>query len=225
MPQGAQAAASRAAGGMGQPVAGSTALVAFAASGIDLETQMLRLRGMMDAMALAVELYFDPAGDAAIRDAWEALDRQGVVSLGKLDPHTAPHVSLAAVDDLDIDRAAVALAALRPTPLELRLGHMGSFWTPSEDLIAFIGVSPNDRLLELKRDAVTILDTLGYTCWDVYRPSRWVPHCTLTMAIPATAVARVATVAPRGLEVAVTSAGIYDVTTGRTTPITSATTA
>lgn len=49
-----------------------------------------RLRGMMEAMALAVELYFDPDSDAAIRRAWKALDRQGVVSLGKLDPRPHP---------------------------------------------------------------------------------------------------------------------------------------
>ena len=135
-------------------------------------------------MGYAVELYFDPALEAASRELRRRLTDAGVASaLDGLGDR--PHVSLAVLHDVDV-AAAVALLdefARATPPFPVSLASLGVF--PSGEGVVFLGPVMTETLWGVHRDFHRRLAGLRARPSDLYRPDRWVAHSTLAINVPA----------------------------------------
>jgi 2'-5' RNA ligase len=167
----------------------------------------------------ALELYLDTDATRRIRALWDALEAEGVQSLRSLlEQRHRPHVSLAVAPELDSARVAEALAGTTvAVPLRLSFQHAGQF----VGRVLWLGPAPTGELLAHQRAVYDRLVGAGVPVADVYRPDRWVPHCTLSMRVPnalmAIAVRRCLEVLP--IEATVTAAAVADHARGIARPL------
>lgn len=138
------------------------------------------------SVALAVELYVDPAADGVIRSVWAELELAGVPSLATASHgRHHPHVSLAVTDGLDIARLTADLGAtvrLSP-PVPLTMVSVGVFPRPGGTNVVFLGVATCPALLAAQCAAVEAVRAAGGTVWADYLVGHWVAHCTLAMPV------------------------------------------
>jgi 2'-5' RNA ligase len=129
-------------------------------------------------MPYAVELYLDPAADAAVRRLWADLAADGVSAVMHEGPYR-PHVSLAVMGTADLEalNAALASFAAGMSPLALGLSSIGVF--PSAEGVVFLGVVVTEALLRVHTTVHALATRTAGELWDYYTPGRWVPHCTV----------------------------------------------
>lgn len=133
-------------------------------------------------MPFAVELLFDEALEAAVRDIWIALHGAGVASA--LQAPSAPHISLVGGETSDLTDLSTLTHewSCRVETIEITLSHLGRF--PATE-VTFLGVTPHRHLLDMHRDFHnSVMVPPAHEPWDYYRPSVWVPHCTLAQPMP-----------------------------------------
>lgn len=142
----------------------------------------------------AVELLFDPEAEAAVLEVWREI-RSRTGSSVLFDLASRPHVTLAVHDERDapqLDRAVRAFAA-PATPVVL--GSAGTF--PGDEGVAFLAPVVTREILGL------------HSRWhaespgshDLYRPGRWVPHCTVGILLQGPALSEALEIARRALPV------------------------
>ena len=92
----------------------------------------------------AAELFFDPAGEARLREIWARIQAAGVPSRLLTWGHM-PHVSLAVCDELDAAQFAEELArfAAEERPLGLSLVSVSTFATAEG--VLFLGAVKSAR--------------------------------------------------------------------------------
>ncbi|GAA0482156.1 2'-5' RNA ligase [Paractinoplanes deccanensis] len=133
-------------------------------------------------MVAAIELYLDVDATRRIRTLWRALEEEGVPTLASLlnDKHR-PHVSLAAARTLPPEEVVAALSDMVVArPLPVRLDFVGQF----VGRVLWLGVTPTVELLSHHREVHDRLARAGVETWELYRPGKWVPHCTVSMRVP-----------------------------------------
>lgn len=168
-------------------------------------------------MAFALEMYFDAAADAAVRRIWASLESRGVASAGSGPVVNArPHISLCVFDSAPMDAVEriVSTQASQLQGLSIVLSSLG-FFTTAES-VAFLGITPTERLLRVQRAVATEVLPIAVGYWDYYRPDSLVPHCTLASNVCDFA-ATVDAVATTALPVTatVTSVGAIEVPSGK----------
>ena len=133
-------------------------------------------------MVAAIELFLDVDATRRIRTLWQALEAEGVPTLATLlEQKHRPHVSLAVARTLPPADVVSALDGLRvAVPLELGLDFVGQF----VGRVLWLGVTPTAELLAHHAAVQERLSAAGVEPWDLYRPGRWVPHCTVSMRVP-----------------------------------------
>ena len=133
-------------------------------------------------MVAALELYLDVDATRRVRTLWRALEAEGIPTLASLlqEKHR-PHVSLAAARSLAPAAVADALSGLPVgRGLTLDLDFVGQF----VGRVLWLGVTPTAALLDHHREVHERLEAAGVEVWELYRPGRWVPHCTVSMRVP-----------------------------------------
>jgi 2'-5' RNA ligase superfamily protein len=130
----------------------------------------------------ALECYLDRESTRRIRALWDALEAAGIPSLRDLTHRRhVPHVSLAVADQLDPAAVASALAGLpAAVPLRLEFSYAGQF----VGRVLWLGPAPGSELLAHHATVHSRLVAAGIETDDLYRPGRWVPHCTMSMRVP-----------------------------------------
>jgi 2'-5' RNA ligase len=132
-------------------------------------------------MTIAIQLFFDEAGEARIRDLWSRLEQAGVPRLARFaTPEYRPHLALGVVtaDDLGDVLPDLRSATADALDLELTLTGFGFFVDPGRTL-AFLTVIPSTELLAVHRDLAEALGKAGLEGRPHYAPGGWTPHCTL----------------------------------------------
>jgi hypothetical protein len=175
----------------------------------------------------AVALYFDEAGEAAVRRLWSAIEEVGIPSLATVGHgRHVPHLTLKVSDEIDVDAARGALAQAASTfrAPQVTLGFVGVFaGRPDADAqVVVAGAVLSDELLGLHALARKAVSAMSSPTWDHYLPSHWVPHCTLAMPVRRRQVGpAIEAVLAAGIPLTVRSAGIAvaDVATGDITEI------
>lgn len=130
-------------------------------------------------MGFAVELYFDPDSDLAVRRIWSAIaDGFGLSTM--LTNGGRPHVSLAVYsDDFDHRSFTRELSAFSKSlaPFRFDLGSVGTF--PTNEGVVFLAPVVTSELLAVHERFHTTFAT--YRGWSSthYLPGNWVPHCTV----------------------------------------------
>jgi 2'-5' RNA ligase len=167
-------------------------------------------------MPVAVEMYFDSEADRRVRGIWAALDQRAVHSAGSAGVRGArPHVSLAVFDDGDPTQVERVLTEHRELyrGLTLPLASLGFFAT--DEAVAFLGVTPSQRLLEAHRATAVPLRDVVDGFWPYYEPDALVPHCTLASFVSdLSTVADVCAGAQLPILASVTSVGVVRVPSG-----------
>jgi 2'-5' RNA ligase len=131
-------------------------------------------------MAFALEMYFDAAAAATVRRIWALLESRGVASAGSgpfVDAR--PHISLCVFDSAPMDAVEriVSTRASQLQNLSVVLSSLGFFMTAES--VAFLGVTPTERLLRVQRAVAAEVLPIAVGYWNYYRPDAFVPHCTL----------------------------------------------
>ncbi len=171
-------------------------------------------------MALALELGLNADADGAVRALWEALEQASVPSLATHRPAIRPHVTLAVSDDASALRRAGPHLRRRIDPVEVQLVGPGLFGSLPPILHQIVGAT--EELLSMHRAVVAALGEAGVELWPHYEPAAWVPHCTLSMGVPAELLGdavRACLAAPLPLDATLSAPMLTDSETGDTAPL------
>lgn len=142
----------------------------------------------------AVELLFDPEAEGAVFDVWRAIrDRTGSSVL--FDLAGRPHVTLAVHGERDAPQLDRAVRAFAAPPLPFDLASAGTF--PGDEGVAFLAPVVTEALLGLH--ARWHAGSPG--SHEVYRPGRWVPHCTVGILLEGPARSEALEIARRALPI------------------------
>ncbi len=171
-------------------------------------------------MALALEMGLDPEADRAIRDLWSLLEQVGVPSLAGHLPGIRPHLSLAVTDDADGLREHAPGLALHGVETEIEMAAVSLF--AGDPPVLVLAVAPAPELVALHARVSAALAAAGVDVWQHYRPGIWLPHCTLSMGVPAEVLAgalAACLASPLPVRARLRAAAVTDSVTGATTPL------
>jgi 2'-5' RNA ligase len=134
-------------------------------------------------MPYAIELYFDPETELALRNFRTALARGGIRPV--LDEMgDRPHISLALIaDDLDESKMAAALRGFAETfrSFPIALKSVDSF--PGGEGIMFLAPSIVATLLAVHAAIHQILIGERLKSHEHYLRENWIPHCTIAQGV------------------------------------------
>ncbi|MCK2237796.1 MULTISPECIES: 2'-5' RNA ligase family protein [unclassified Crossiella] len=167
-------------------------------------------------MADALEMFFDPEADTAVRGLWRRLEQAGAPSLATLTHRRhQPHISLAVAAQIPAKaraelRADLALLAMPG----LWLHNVGAFAT-SENVLMLAAVV-DAELLAVHSAVHDVLAGRVKHPSAYYLPGSWVPHCTLAQGVTgAELAAGFAAVHPyEPIRASVAAIGVVDTRTG-----------
>ena len=145
-------------------------------------------------MHLVVELFFDPATEAAVSATQRTLAEE--TALEPLADGARPHISITVYGELDVvgfRTALAAFAAERPA-LGVSLESWGVFSGP--ECVVFLAPVVTQDLLALHDSFQEQFATFGASR-PYYRVGNWVPHCTLAAGFAADLLPTVAWVCHR----------------------------
>jgi 2'-5' RNA ligase len=170
-------------------------------------------------MTFALEMFFDPAADTAVRQTWTQLEQAGISSLVTTSHRRHhPHITLAVAEQLAISSST--LDAIRELPgTELTLSMLGVF--PGEQAVLFLGATATAGLLSAHAAIHATIEQASDGMWELYRPGQWVPHCTLAMRLNAselrTAITRLHPCS--AIHARIAHINLVEVETGQITPL------
>jgi 2'-5' RNA ligase len=129
------------------------------------------------AMGHAVELLFEPAAEAEIKDVWARLEAAGVPSLAsRTHRRHRPHISLTVAERIDTDQLQGASDSLSATHLDVTLYAPAVFPRPG---VLYLSVIPTLPLLRVHEEVQAALTDSMLAPRDGYSVGGWMPHCTL----------------------------------------------
>jgi uncharacterized protein len=162
----------------------------------------------------------DPAADLAVRGLWSQLQRLGVPTLESHQPGIRPHLSLVVADDADGLREYGPRLALGGVETRVEVSAVSLF--PADPPVLVLAVAPASELVTLHARVSGALAAAGVHVWPHYRPGTWLPHCTLSMGVPADALSEAVAAclaSPLPLRARLRDAVLTDSVTGATTPL------
>jgi 2'-5' RNA ligase len=173
----------------------------------------------MDTMAHALELLFDPATEAEIRDVWARLEAARLPSLAtRSHRRHRPHVTLVVAERIEPAGLNGARHHLTATHLDITLYSPAVFQRSG---VLYLSVVPTMALLQLHQEAHAALRGSLVKPWYTYSPDTWVPHCTLAQDLDRAQLAHGIELlhGQRIIETHVTAAGLLDTKTGEVLPV------
>jgi 2'-5' RNA ligase len=134
-------------------------------------------------MAQSVELLFDPATEAALRDNWDRLADNGLPSSRHVrpDPDHRPHLTLYAADRIAAASDARLPELFGELDLTVRIGALMIFGPRRGQVILVRQVVASAELLALQQQTAGAChaDPRGQ-----FGAGRWSPHVTLARRMP-----------------------------------------
>ncbi len=173
----------------------------------------------MDAMAHALELFFDPTTEAAIKNLWAQLEAARLPSLAtRTHRRHRPHVTLVVADRIETSQLEDARDRLAAAHLDITLYSPAVF---QHSGVLYLSVVPTMALLRLHQEVHAALRDSLVAPWGTYSVDAWVPHCTLAQGLDRDQLARGIEVLheQRIIETHVTGAGLLDTKTGEVLPV------
>jgi 2'-5' RNA ligase len=131
-------------------------------------------------MPFGVMLYFDDQTEKTILNIWRTLADNNQSS-GMLGAGLRPHITLAIYEDLDCQPCENELVKItaKTASLPLQLTHLGIFTNPEP--VIFAAPLVTEELLAFHKDLQSRLANEGKNPNELYKPDKWVPHCTLSL--------------------------------------------
>jgi 2'-5' RNA ligase len=129
-------------------------------------------------MGYAVQLYFDAKLEASLTRTRAALTAAGVTpTLERLGDR--PHVSLAVLEDVPVQRCIAAVEKFAETQraFPASFAAFGAF--PTAQGVVYVSPTPTAELLEAQRRMHRLLSEFGAKVHEHYLPESWIPHSTV----------------------------------------------
>jgi 2'-5' RNA ligase len=132
-------------------------------------------------MPYAVEMYFDEASTARIREMWNRLAGIGLSAM--IDCGARPHVSLAVCEQIDLNAASAILddCSAGVPAFAISLASCGMF--PGAEYVVFLAPKVTARMLEWHARFHEMITVATGGMWAHYTPPQWMPHCTLATRV------------------------------------------
>ena len=133
-------------------------------------------------MPFAVECYFDPATEDAIRNIWRAL-ADAKINSRMIDVGARPHISLTVADGSVSTELINQLQAftVNRTKLQFQFGSLGIF--PNDLGVLFLAPRASVELANLHLKWCAAITHLRLAVWKYYSATDWTPHCTLAVGL------------------------------------------
>jgi 2'-5' RNA ligase len=134
----------------------------------------------VSASRFAILLELDDVASAAVRQITQRIATVAPESASAVAT-VAPHVTLAACRNLDVERFRPLLAELaaRTPVVATTLASLGVF--PG---VIFLAPAIAPALVELQLGTITRLQDLGAEVEPYWLRGQWVPHCTVATGVP-----------------------------------------
>lgn len=134
-------------------------------------------------MPFAVELFFDPDLDKAVRHLWQQVSKMAGVPNKMADTGNKPHISLAAFNDCKIEAVVGSLRELTSDTrsLDIDLSSIGTF--ASQEGVLFLAPMVTEALIKVHLDSQAKLKDLAQGMWPYYLPGKLAFHCTLNTGL------------------------------------------
>ncbi len=135
-------------------------------------------------MPYAVVFYLDPEKNRPIRKIIHELAQKNIAPYMQA-MSMQPHVTLAIYDDLECRTCESKISGLarKIHGFNLTFSFLGIF--QSENPVVFLGPTITQELLSIHFRLHELLKDAAMHPWDLYRPGKWVPHCSLAVEFPA----------------------------------------
>jgi 2'-5' RNA ligase len=136
-------------------------------------------------MPFAIELFFDPRCESRLRRLLSGLRQARLGGTVLIEDVKARfHITLAICDEVDETKMGRVLSeiASETSSLPVILSSLGFF--PSDQTVMFLAPVVVQELLDVHRMLTERVSEFSETPWKLYRPGRWVPHCTLALKLP-----------------------------------------
>ncbi|MGX1263312.1 2'-5' RNA ligase [Rossellomorea marisflavi] len=126
----------------------------------------------------AVVAVFNPELERAIIEVWDELKEKGISAYASKVKNRRPHITLGDVQQLDPVRFSEDFVHhyRDHPPIEIRLASIGSFIRTG---ILYYSPVLSDDLTALHRDFHKEFLPPDGNESSLYRPGRWIPHCTI----------------------------------------------
>ena len=131
-------------------------------------------------MPYGVMLYFDVQTEKTISNIWQSLAKHDLSS-SMLDAGIRPHLTLAIYEDLDCrpcENELVKITSNTPSP-SIMFSNLGLFTNPEP--VIFAAPLVTKELLDFHNELHLRLSGDGKAPWELYKPGKWVPHCSLAL--------------------------------------------
>lgn len=131
-------------------------------------------------MPYAVMLYFDTQIEQTIRKVWQTLAKDNLAS-SFLDSGIRPHITLAIYEELNCRPCENELVRItsETVSMAIQFTHLGIFTTPEP--VVFAAPLSTREILDFHENLHANLASESKNSWDLYKPGKWVPHCTLAL--------------------------------------------
>jgi 2'-5' RNA ligase len=131
-------------------------------------------------MPFAVMLFFDIQTEKMIVKIWQTLARNNLV-LDILDAGIRPHITLAIYEELNCRPCENELAKItsKTSSIAMQFTHLGLFTNPEP--VVFASPVSTSEFLDFHKNIHVSLASEAKNSWDLYKPGKWVPHCTLAL--------------------------------------------
>jgi hypothetical protein len=141
-------------------------------------------------MPFAVELFFDPQLDGAVRAVWAEVSKRAGVPNHLADTGNRPHISLAAFNDCKVEAVAENLKELaaKAWAIDVDLNSIGTF--ASQEGVLFLAPVVTEALIQVHLDCQARLKDLAHGMWPYYLPGKLAFHCTVNTGLNAEEINR-----------------------------------
>ncbi len=131
-------------------------------------------------MSYGVILYFDEQTEKEFLKVWQSLADLNLSS-HVLEAEIKPHITLAIYEELDCQPCENELVKItsKTSSLPVQFTHLGIFTNPEP--VVFAAPLITRELLDFHNNLHIRLTNEGKKPWELYKPGRWVPHCTLAL--------------------------------------------
>jgi hypothetical protein len=149
-------------------------------------------------MPFALELFFEPDLDRAVRQVWEQVSKEAGVPNKMADTGNRPHISLAVFNDCNIEAVIDSLKGIvtEPRDIEIDLNSIGTF--ASQEGVLFLAPVVTGALIKVHLDCQAKLKDLAHGMWPYYLPEKLVFHCTVNTGLNSEEINR-AIIAVKGI--------------------------
>jgi len=127
-------------------------------------------------MPYAIEFYLDNISTKKIRNVIKELENNNV----NIDSGTLPHITLAIYKTLPIECMIKEIQEFIPNipPLSITFSSFGVFPGDKSHVI-FLAPVVTREMIEIHEMFHKQFKHYEEMSWDMYKPEKWVPHCTL----------------------------------------------